>query len=157
MIVIRDARPADMDSLVALAFAMHPEEGTPFGEPDEPGFRDFVTELSESDGGVVRVAEIDGKLAGAFCALITSTFFSRSTPIFAMNFWWVDPGHTGEGIGKAMLEDAEDLAKGLDAAAISMGVMWELPAAKGILETRGYTPIETVYVKEVEAWQPDLQ
>jgi GNAT superfamily N-acetyltransferase len=55
---------------------------------------------------------------------------------------WVEPAHRGLGLGRAILDELEDRARGFGATEVVLDTNFSLEAAGRLYRTSGYEPIE---------------
>lgn len=121
---IRKARASDVDELAAIENAVFPG--------DRVSRRSFRA-LIDRETAEVLVAEGDGLLAGyAIVLLRKGSGVARLYSIAAA------PGHAGRGVGRALLEAAEDIAFRHERMMLRLEVREDNQRAIGVYEKAGY-------------------
>jgi GNAT superfamily N-acetyltransferase len=92
------------------------------------------------------VYEFEGEIVGVAGLLITPFHFDPTMIVATEVFWYVRPGVRTHGVGEAMLEGMEALAKARGAVMFSMGTMYD-PKADVLLTKNGYKVTEKTYTK----------
>ena len=145
MIAVRDATPADMDAMcgfkkrsVTLNF--------PKRSFNEQMFRKHLLREVKLKPGMVRVTEVDGKVAGyVWFKVIDSSvgLFGRIEHIF------VDEKYRKRGLGKKLMVDAEDCVKAWGVRRIKLTVTKENKAAASLYKRIGYNTTRIVMEKDL--------
>lgn len=102
--MIRLATPRDIPQLTDLLQVLFEQEAdfTPDPEAQEAGLRLF---LDDPFAGDILVAEQDGQIVGTITlALVPST--AEGSTVGNIEDFVVDPVHRGQGVGKALMEQA---------------------------------------------------
>lgn len=104
----RRGRIEDIPALVALAEIFHAESGYAALAPiDSPSVDRTLRGMIESQGAVLLVSEIEGRIAGGIGALIFPLHFNQSVLAAQELFWWLLPAYRGSGEGLRMLAAIE--------------------------------------------------
>lgn len=99
--------------------------------------------------GILLVVEHEGKIIGTAAAFIAPLYWNHSYLQGLEAFWWIDPEHRKCGVGRALREQLQVVAK-------AKGVkFWNMIALKESMhdevcqqyEKDGMTHVETVYMK----------
>jgi GNAT superfamily N-acetyltransferase len=136
---VRPATPADADRLASLLT----DEGYPAGSSD------LAARLGryESIGSVVLVAEAAGEVIGFVSVLILPRFevgelFARITSLV------VDAGVRERGIGRLLMQAAEDAARAAGASFLEVTAGHHRPDARRLFESMGYDPGVAAYLRK---------
>jgi ribosomal protein S18 acetylase RimI-like enzyme len=100
-VVLRDAAPADVPRLKALAKAAYGGYVERLGGPPRPMVDDYSAVIREHR---VTVAERDGEIVGMVVLAVGDEGFLVDNVA-------VEPAHQGSGVGRALLEHAEGAAR----------------------------------------------
>lgn len=119
------------------------------GEYDQQAAQNLVMATSLSGDACTIVAEVDGNMVGALCALSYQHPIKPSVRVAQELFWYVEPEHRKSGVGKGMLTAAEQWAEGLGCRGMIMvtihGIDHERNGA--FYERSGYRTLEHSYLK----------
>ncbi len=136
--VVRPYRPGDREALVELWSAC--ELTRPWNDP----YRDIERKLARDPENLL-VVEHDGNLVG-------SVMVGYEGHRGWVNYLAVNPGHRGQGLGRLLMERAEEILRGLGAAKLNLQVRSSNEAALGFYERLGYKQDEAVSMgKRLEA------
>jgi len=124
---IRPARASDIDALVAIENAVF--------ATDRISRRSF-RKLIERETAETLVAEVNGAIAG-YCMVL----FRRGSGVARLYSIAVATGHAGSGVGRLLLETAEDTAFEHDRLILRLEVREDNARAIKIYETNGYRRI----------------
>ncbi|HEX7341305.1 MAG TPA: ribosomal protein S18-alanine N-acetyltransferase [Rhodanobacteraceae bacterium] len=124
---IRRARAADLDALVALEQASF--------VTDRVSRVQYRRHLDSASAEVL-VAMHDGDMAGA-----AMVFFRRGTQTARLYSLAVATAARGQGVGKALLEAAERVARRRGCRGLRLEVRVDNPAAMALYERAGYVPM----------------
>lgn len=149
MYKIRKAEPNDFHVLLPLAEKFY--NSTEFAVPvpfDIPSILEFYIGLLQ--GGVVFMAELDGKAVGMLGAHIQPFHLNQNHLVCSEAMWWVEPEARG-------LSVAGDLVRAMEAAADEAGCTIKIlsmlktsPAfVEQYYESLGYRKAEMAFIKEV--------
>jgi len=99
--------------------------------------------------GLLLMAEVDGKIAGAVGAVVCPLYANRDVLLGSELFWWVEPEFRNTGIGKEMIFGIEKAAKEAGVAIFSMMALEnvEPEKASAIYQRLGYRPTERGFSK----------
>ena len=103
---IRCCETQDLPSLHLLYQQLQPGDTTTFTEIEQ-GFHAMCAQ----PGCDIYVAELDGRVAGAFVLYILPNMTRNGRPAAIVENIVVDEAHRGQGIGRAMLEYARAMAQ----------------------------------------------
>lgn len=147
----RTADIADLDAIVA-AWRTFVTEQRAHGsrvDPDrsEPAIRNRLVEWIIDDG--VSVAEVEERVVGFVCFHRTSGFLARDVAIGFISYLYVDQSYRGRGIGRRLMERAEqELAdRGVDV--VELEVLADNRPALAFYESVGYAPHRRRLCKEL--------
>ena len=121
--------PEDGQAIVALtdAYAQDPMGG---GEPLPAETRANLVEAMRAHGKItVLLAEVDDAPVG-ICTLIESFSAFNAAPVVNIHDLGVLPEHRDQGIGQALLAEAEALARELGACRLSLEALPDNPAIR---------------------------
>ena len=136
--VVRPYRPGDREALVELWSAC--ELTRPWNDP----YRDIERKLARDPENLL-VVEHDGNLVG-------SVMVGYEGHRGWVNYLAVNPCHRGQGLGRLLMERAEEILRGLGAAKLNLQVRSSNEAALGFYERLGYKQDEAVSMgKRLEA------
>ena len=149
MYKIRKAEPNDVHALLPLAEKFY--NSTEFSKSMPfhiPSILEFYISLLQ--GGVVLMAEMDGKAVGMLGAHMLPFHLNQEHLVCSEAMWWVEPEATG-------LSVAGDLVRAMEAAADEAGctikILSMLNTSPAGLETYyeglGYRKTEMAFIKEV--------
>ena len=136
---VRPATPADADRLASLLT----DEGYPAGSSDLAA----RLERYGSMGSIVLVAEAAGEVIGFVSVLILPRFevaelFARITSLV------VDAGVRERGIGRLLMQAAEDAARDAGASFLEVTAGHHRPDARRLFESLGYDPGVAAYLRK---------
>ncbi len=147
----RDARESDVEDVVGLLREFHcqsPYRGIHF---NSSATEEYVKEMIET--GVVVIAEDNLFLhpLGVLGFDYGSLPFNPHYYVFNEKFFYVRPMDRDKGVGKKLLEYAEEVMREMDVAdAIVLGTNVESPAhLKAFLTNQNYKEVESLYMKEI--------
>lgn len=152
MMQIREATVGDTEEVIALMSAFHAESVYGQAPMDEPSLRLTIEMLTASAIGSLWVASTDdGRIVGVTGGLITPTWWNRNITSAAEFLWFVHPDHRRSKAGKLLFQALEAWAKDAGATYIMMASAAgkHQKRVNQIYEGRGYSPIETSYIKEL--------
>jgi GNAT superfamily N-acetyltransferase len=135
-------RPATADDAERLA-SMLTDEGYPAGTSDLAERLERYSAL----GSQVLVAEAGGEVVGFITILVLPRFevadlFARITSLV------VDAGVRERGIGRLLMQAAEEQAKGAGAAWLEVTAGHHRPDARRLFESLGYDPGVAAYLRK---------
>jgi hypothetical protein len=147
---IRAAQPEDLGALLEMGreFFDHSGNGA-FTSFDESSLTaTLITLMSGVSGGVLLVADIDGRAVGMAACLVFPFYANHSTLIGQEVFLWVDPAYRGA-VGEAMLDELEAAALRKGAKVfINANLAGERDAAFArYYRRRGCVPAENTHIK----------
>lgn len=150
--MIRFATPEDAPKVAEMVepfFGMALTEM--LGEYDRKAMQNLVAATTLSGDACTIIAEVDGNMVGALCALSYQHPMKPSVRIGQELFWWVDPEHRKGGTGKEMLSAFEDWAKSIGCRSVVMATMHGIDHERNgaFYQRSGYGPFEYTYLKEV--------
>jgi GNAT superfamily N-acetyltransferase len=137
--IVRPATPADADRLASLLT----DEGYPAGSSDLAA----RLERYGSIGSLVLVAEAGGEVIGFVSVLILPRFevgelFARITSLV------VEAGVRERGIGRLLMQAAEDAARDAGASFLEVTAGHHRPDARRLFESMGYDPGVAAYLRK---------
>jgi GNAT superfamily N-acetyltransferase len=110
----------------------------------------ILKRIIETDVGDLIISEDEnGKPNGAVCVYIMNPVFAPQIKILLEMFWFVDPSARKQGVGTALLNEAEKWAVEHKCDAISFSNLGEVAPeqAKRVYESRGFSPCEQTFWK----------
>lgn len=154
MSTLRPARPADEPALLALLPGL-----ADFPLPDwrtarqiaDADTRILLAALAHPDAGtLVLVAEAtDGAIAGFVFATTKQDYFTGA-PHAHIEVIVVSLSARGQGIGRELIEGAEQWAAGRGYASITLNVFDQNTRAQAVYERLGYLPETLHYIKPLD-------
>jgi GNAT superfamily N-acetyltransferase len=140
-IVLREATPADAAAYTRLMDVL--------GYPTTLASAQARLDTIRCDPGYhTVVAELKGEIKGLL-GLRRGWAYEVDEPIVQMFVLVVDAESQGQGIGTALVQHAEEWARGLGAAGISLVSGYHRPAAHRFYEHRGYELHGHVFLKKL--------
>jgi len=136
---LRAALPADAGRIAQLLT----DEGYPAG-PSEIIAR---LERFASDDGAVIAADTDGEVVG-FIALHLLPRFEHDDHVVRILALVVDPGARERGVGRLLMQAAEDFAREHRAAFLEVTAGHHRPDARHLFESLGYDATVTAYLRK---------
>jgi GNAT superfamily N-acetyltransferase len=138
-IEVRPATTADADRIAAL----FTDEGYPSGPSD------IVERLARFDSGHSRVlvADHDGEILG-FVAVHALPRFEHSDRIVRIMALVVDAGVRERGIGRLLMDAAEDMGRAVGAAFAEVTAGHHRPDARRLYEELGYDGTVAAYLRK---------
>ncbi len=138
-VLVRPATPDDAERLASLLT----DEGYPAGSSDLA----VRVERYGALGSPVLVAEAAGEVVGFITVLVLPRFevddlFARITSLV------VDAGVRERGIGRLLMQAAEDHARAAGAAWLEVTAGHHRPDARRLFESMGYDPGVAVYLRK---------
>ncbi len=145
-LTIRLATEADESAIVAMGAEFYAATHyTAFAEYDEATARTLIRMMMD---GVLVVAERGDRLVGMIGLVVTPFLFNAGRMAAHEVMWWVAPDAGGSGIGRALLNGAEAVARDRGATIMQMIHLENSPpAAAALYERSGFTRSETSYTK----------
>ena len=113
-------------------------------EKAERDTQDLLPEAGPAEGQVVRIAEVDGRRAGFLWV-----GRAQIPGIAWVNDVEVDAALRGQGLGRELMQLAEQLAAGLGYERIGLNVMGGNTIAIGLYESLGYTVMHQQMAKPI--------
>jgi GNAT superfamily N-acetyltransferase len=102
------------------------------------------------DGGVLLIAEHDGRPIGMVGLLLGPFLFNAAHTTAHEVMWWVDPEARDSGAGVALLRALEPACRAKGAAVIQMMTLdGSPPQAAALYERLGYRPSEHAFSKRL--------
>lgn len=151
---IRDATPADADAMLEL-FPRLADFEVPAHRTADDLWQHDATLLErwaagEADNCLVQVATRGGDIAGVTLTSLKPDPLSR-VPAAHLEVIVVAPGAEGTGLGRTLLEAAEDNARAHGAGSMTLHVITSNSRARGLYERCGYTGEMLRYYKRLAA------
>jgi GNAT superfamily N-acetyltransferase len=138
-IVLRPATTSDAESIATL----FTDEGYPAGPTDiVDRLRRFATDEAQ-----VIVADHGGEVLG-FVAFVALPRFEHGDRILRIVALVVDAGVRERGIGRLLMEEAERIGRGLDAAFAEVTAGHHRPDARRLYEEIGYDATVAAYLRK---------
>lgn len=152
-IEIRDAQANDIPVIVRLGALFFDEAGwSDVTEWDDESVAATLSNMIDSDGGILLVAERKGVILGMAGGLVYPAYFNAHHLTGQELFWWVSPDDRC-GAGKALMDAMEARAREKGAKSWAMIALDKVrPAAVGaVYQRRGYRASEHSYIKRLAA------
>lgn len=149
--MIRDARHEDIPAIVAMGARFFAEaEWSDVTEWDDDSVSVTLANLIEGEGGILLVAEKDGRLVGMTGGLVHPAYFNIHHLTGQELFWWVAP-EWRKGIGAEMFHRLEHEAKMRGAQSWSMIALDRVrpKAMDRVYKVSGYRCSEHSYIKRL--------
>ena len=150
-IIIRPAIPADVDAIAAylpqVKAGMH-ERGNPQWGKQYPERADYAGDLERRE---LYVAELDGGVAGAFCANTNGAAeyvqltWTTSAPALVIHRLAVNPAFWHRGVGRACFAGAEDVARGLGLGALRVDTYSANREMQALIKARGFSFVGEIH------------
>lgn len=156
-LLIRTFEPQDREPVIALHLALNRHEQTVSGdralghENAQACLRDDELKMAEH-GGIARVADLDGVVAGYLCCVIVEggpylrADLRRSGHVTTLV---VDEGHRRLGIARRLLDEAERYAREQGLPSLSVGVLAGNVAAEELYRRFGFAPYAIEMVRRL--------
>ena len=145
MIAVRNASPADMDEICGFK-SKSVELNFPNRTFNEELFRRHLLRQVRLKPDMVRVIEVDGKTAG----YIWFRLMDSSVGVFGrIEHVFVDEGHRNRGLGKRLMQAAEEYLKGRGAKRIKLTVTKDNKTAASLYKSMGYETKRYVMEKDL--------
>jgi len=117
--MVRDATAEDEDAVLEMArqfvaFAPYSDTFTTTDEELRLTIKHFIETTKAF------VAEVDGKVVGMLCAVLTPVWYAPSHKAAVELVWWVDPAHRKGMSGIRLVQAFEKWAKEQGASMVSM-------------------------------------
>lgn len=149
--MIRPATHEDIAVIAELGQCFFNESGwSDVAEWDDASIRQTLAHLIENEGGILLVAEHDGRIVGMTGGMVHPLYFNHAHLTGQELFWWVEPEHR-KGVGAALLDRLEDEARARGAVSWAMIALDKVrPEAVGaVYRRRGYRASEHSYIKRL--------
>lgn len=147
-LIIREARGADIDALVALLGAFFDEDAAAlpsvFARADKAELRDYWAELLGSGAQRVFVAELGGEVAGVLTLeeVSRAAGLGRRADTHAfVHFLAVAPAHRRKGVATRLLRRAHRWSSGHGLHTVRLHVWEHNEAARRLYERLGYATL----------------
>lgn len=148
---IRDAVESDVFDITLSVKQFCKEIPHPaWGKVDSNKIKDIVVNLINHESGFVKVACCDDDIVGVLIGLVSSAPINDYTFSQEIMFWF-DPDHRNGKIAHKLIDAYVDWSKRSGCSFSRLSSLDELLGSRvGILfKRKGFTPIETAYVKEL--------
>lgn len=148
---IRDAIPEDVFDLTLSVKQFCKEVPHPaWKKTDGNRIKDVITGLIEHTDGFVKVASYEGEIVGAIIGVISSVPINDFRVAQEIMFWF-DPEHRNGKASHKLIDDYVAWSKEKKCSFARLSTLDELLGSRvGVLfKRKGFTPIETAYVKEL--------
>lgn len=147
--MIRQATSDDLRRIVEMSEKFYPQTPyillTPF-DPEAVG----ALALALIESGIMLVAEVEGEVVGMVGLAIAPFIFNPELVGAYEVIWWVEPEHQSNGVGRALLEAIDDLARERGAFFVHMALMPNSPDAAAALYFKlGYAHTEMSFTKRI--------
>lgn len=133
---VRDARPGDLDRLLDLYASL----GGPRGDiPVANGkAEDLFTRVLLDPNQRTLVAEVYGEVVGTLVIVIVPNLAHGGAPFAVVENVVVDEEYRGEGVGRALIEEAMKLAREAGAYKLALCSNGERSEAHGFYRSMGF-------------------
>lgn len=150
---IRSASAADREAILALVPRLS-EQGTPSGrdrrEIEAVDLQTIAQALDDDSLSCeVLVAEDEGAIVGFIHARTTTDYYTQA-PIGHVSDIVVAKGMEGRGVGRALVDAAQEWARSRGYALMQLYVLPENTGARGLYESMGYRAEWLKYVRRIE-------
>jgi len=144
---IREARPDEHAAVGRLTVDAYSEYEPKLSPTWWRHYRRDLSNVAErARTGVILVAEVDGELAGA---VTYNPAGSGRGDVHEFPADWayfralaVDPGHRGQGIGRALADECVRRARAEGAAALALHTTFLMPVARAMYERMGFEQLD---------------
>ncbi|PRX11718.1 UNVERIFIED_ORG: acetyltransferase (GNAT) family protein [Martelella mediterranea] len=140
-LVIREARPGDLEALIAMfagdALGGHGDTTDPEARDD---YREAFEAISASANDTLYVAELDGAVVGTFQTTYTRTLTGRGSAVLTIGSVQTHADWRGRGIGAKMIEAAIAEARVEDCRLVQLMSNSNRVDAHRFYERLGFTP-----------------
>lgn len=143
---LRKANEKDIAPCLVMGRVFWKESPIAHRPYNEEGIKTLLKRLIDDNSMIV--AEHEGTTVGAIGILITDNHFDPTLKVAVEVFWYMAPELREVGLGKAMLEAAESLAKARGVEMMSMGTMSN-EKADTMLKNNGYVLTERTYTRNL--------
>jgi GNAT superfamily N-acetyltransferase len=154
--IIRRAKPADVDELVAMRRYFTFEDGESDRDTARPEYvaecREFLIERISADSWEVWVAEVAGRIVShVYVALIDEVPrpVREHRRIAYMTNVYTRPSHRGSGIGGRLVQRAQEEARRVD---VELVLVWPSDESLAFYKRHGF---EEASLNEPLIWQSD--
>ena len=148
---IREANQSDVFDLTLSVKQFCKEIPHPaWRSTDSSKIKDVITQIIDHPEGFVKVASYNGEIIGALIGFINSTPINHYKFSQEIMFWF-DPEHRNGKVSHKLIDDYVDWSKQNNCSFARLSSLDELLGSRvGVLfKRKGFTPIETAYVKEL--------
>ena len=147
--MIRKAKDSDLATIVEMSGKFYPH--TPYSNivPFNP---EAAAVLAQAliDNHIMLIAELNGQPVGMIGLIVTNFPFDPETLGAYEIIWWVEPEVQKQGVGKALLEAIDPVAKQKGASFIHMVCMANSPIEAAALYIKsGYDHTEMSFTKRI--------
>lgn len=144
--IIRDVE--DRDAAVVLKFGVDFLSYYPFTfEYDEYELLKVLENVSNT--GIFLMAEKDGEVVGTIGGVVSPHPYAPMHLVATEMFLWVDEEHRKSTIGPRLMKAFEERGKQRGCKYMAMTSTINTPNFKKFLTKKGYTEVETSYLKEI--------
>lgn len=146
--LLRDAEPGDVDQIVQMVGKFIGSSIYAEVLPFVPAIVGVLTERI-LEGGIVIVAEQDGRLVGMIAGYACAEPIAHQEELHELA-WWVDPRYRSGSVGPKLLRSWEECGRQMGVAAIRMIAPAGQPGVARYYAKRGYRPVETTYMLRLD-------
>jgi len=149
--MIRLATKDDLPAMVALTEAFHKAAHLQRFAPWEASkWESWLTDVLASDQATCIVADDEG-VVGMAVAGVMPAYWNNDVKLLREAVLFVDPKHTGKGIGTELIDELVDYAKSTGCQAVSVGTSQAMnPRSLGKLYRKlGFTLEEKAYIRRL--------
>jgi ribosomal protein S18 acetylase RimI-like enzyme len=158
VITIREfADPADREALIGCVIALQEHErmldpSMPEGTSMAGDYLAFLLTRCRERQGRILLANVNGQVAGFVCVLAamppSEPDEPRQTYAYISDLF-VHAGYRGKGIGRKLLQHAEEFARAGGAAVLQIGVLAANRSARRLYESCGFTEYHIQLAKTI--------
>ena len=141
-----DTRLAQLNDLDRIGYLFDQYRQFYDQAPDQEKARDYIHTRFTNNESIILVALNDEELITGFCQLYPTFCSVEAGPILVLYDLFVDPDHRRNGIGKALLIGAHELAKARGVLRMDLSTGIDNTSAQALYESLGWERDEEFYV-----------
>jgi GNAT superfamily N-acetyltransferase len=135
-VVVRPARPEDLDALADLLTQLHPAY-----PPDSGASRRVLAQIFEDPNRTLLVAESRGRVVGTADLLVVANLTHGGSPWVIVENVVVDEGARGRGVGHELMADVLRRARAVGAYMVQLLSLDHRTAAHRFYADLGFAPV----------------